>query len=85
MTRIGYLCDDTQCAGVARVPPTPDSQPESSEHDSVVRACESGVAILCTRRPSKRRGDDVVCDFLYWCKLVSEFLKHGVITLEIFR
>ena len=26
-----------------------------------------------------------VCEFLYWWKLVSEFLKHGVITLEIFR
>ena len=26
-----------------------------------------------------------LCKFLYWCKLVSEFLEHGVITLEIFR
>ena len=52
MTRIGSPCDDTKRAGVARVPPTPDSQPETSEHDSVVRACESGVAILCTRHSS---------------------------------
>ena len=40
MTRIGSLCDVTQCADIVRVPPTPDSQPESSEHDSVVRACD---------------------------------------------
>ena len=85
MTRIGSLCDDTQCAGVARVPPTPDSQPQSSEHDSVVqhaRVASQSYALIV--HPS---GEVLapLCVFLYWCKLVSEFLEHGVITLEIFR
>ena len=76
MTRIGSLCDDTQCAGVARVPPTPDSQPESSEHDSVVRARESGVTILCIRRPSNNNTNTSKSEMINKNNYEVDFRRH---------